>query len=476
MKSMSSKLDFIGANFYYDHPYWAAGKPAWQLPSYYRNDNPLEDTGEHSFAATIGLAEIYNKPLVVREWNYCWPNPWRGEGMLEAAVYADFQDIDAMILFTYETSTTARVSYFNVRSDPARWGMVGIAAQIFLKQLIPPSKYKVIIPYSDQDTFTYTPYYQPLYSLGWFARLKNDFYDTQYQAPDKSTLLVSPGRNDAESLNGAPMVLWQNGETSSKPVWNMQQKTVQLGTTTSRQALAVSLNALQQFFGAPFSWKVLLDGKFVSDGGRLTRDMKSGTQFINTPQLQAVMGNLNNEAQIGDLKVRGLAQGTLAFLSLDGSPVGQSQRFMIKMVTDARNVDQVVKRDPRFAHRPDGQWMVETYGNGPVTEEGKPFAKPIEVWRGNQLLLKIYQSGGSFELLMKNGHWQFFSDTPGARFSIYQRTANGKTSTARGKTKSINLQEMSPDGKLKVLSGLMQENAIIARFPKKAAYVQFPAP
>jgi hypothetical protein len=274
-------------------------------------------------------------------------------------------------------------------------------------------------------------------------------------------------------MSGSPMVLWQNGETSSKPVWNMQQKTVQLGTTTSRQALAVSLNALQQFFDAPFSWKVLLDGKFVSDGGRLTRDMKSGTQFINTPQLQAVMGNLNNEAQIGDLKVRGLAQGTLAFLSLDGSPVGQSQRFMIKMVTDARNVDQVVKRDPRFAHRPDGQWMVETYGKGPVTEDGKPFAKPIEVWRANHLLLKIYQSGGSVELLMKNGPWQFFSDTPGARFSIYQRTANGKTSAVHGKTKSINLQEMSPDGKLKVFSGLQQGNAVIARFPANAAYVQF---
>jgi hypothetical protein len=34
---------------------------------------------------------------------------------------------------------------------------------------------------------------------------------------------------------------------------------------------------------------------------------------------------------------------------------------------------------------------------------------------------------------------------------------------------------MSPDGKLKVLSGLQQGNAVIARFPAKAAYVQFPA-
>jgi hypothetical protein len=119
--------------------------------------------------------------------------------------------------------------------------------------------------------------------------------------------------------------------------------------------------------------------------------------------------------------------------------------------------------------------MVETYGKGPVTEDGKPFAKPIEVWRGNQLLLKIYQSDGSFELLMKNDHWQFFSDTTGARFAVYGSANNSKNSAAHGKTKSINLQEMSPDGKLKVLSGLQQGNAVIARFPAKAAYVQFPA-
>ena len=475
MKSISSELDFIGANFYYDHPYWAAGKPAWKLPSYYHGKNPLQANDEHSFAAVLGLAKVHNKPIVVREWNYCWPNPERGAGMLEAASYAAFQDIDAMILFTYETSTTARVSYFNVRSDPARWGMVGIAAQIFLKQIIPPSKYRVIIPYSDQDTFNYTSYYQPLYSLGWFARLENDFYDTQYQAPDKSTLLVAPGRSANETMSGAPMVLWQQGERSVNPDWDMTNKIERLGSTTSRQALAGSLNALQQFFGAPFSWKVLLDGKFVSDGGRLSRDIKKGTLFINTPQLQAVMGNLNGEAQIGNLKVRGLSHGTLAILSLDGSPISQSQRFMIKMVTDARNVDEVVKRDPRFLHRPDGQWMVDVYGKGPVTEGGKPFAQPIEVWRDNKILLKVYQSGGSLELLMKNGHWQFFSDTPGARLAVYQSALDSKTSAQHGKTKSINLQEMSPDGKLKMLSGLQQGNAVIARFPAKSAYVQFPA-
>src|SRR5690606_17270586 len=56
IRSIASELDFIGANFYYDHPYWAAGKPAWKLPSYYHGKNPLQANDERSFAAVLGLA------------------------------------------------------------------------------------------------------------------------------------------------------------------------------------------------------------------------------------------------------------------------------------------------------------------------------------------------------------------------------------------------------------------------------------
>jgi exo-beta-1,3-glucanase (GH17 family) len=107
LKSMSEELDFIGSNFYYDHPYWAQGAKAWTPPSFFHNHNPMSDVDDRSMAAAVSLARIKNKPFVVREWNYCWPNRNRAAGMVEAAAYAALHDIDAMILFVYETRPTA---------------------------------------------------------------------------------------------------------------------------------------------------------------------------------------------------------------------------------------------------------------------------------------------------------------------------------------------------------------------------------
>ncbi|MDQ3813292.1 MAG: beta-galactosidase, partial [Armatimonadota bacterium] len=210
LKAVSEELDFIGTNFYYDHPYWPGQKPAWQPPSFFHNHNPLSDIDDHSMAAAVSLSRITGKPFVVREWNYCWPNRNRAAGIIEAACYAALHDIDAMILFVYETRPTARVSYFNVRSDPSRWGLCGVGAQIFLQGLVQPSRHKIVVPYGPIDTFTYTRYHQPFYALAWATRLENDFFDSDVYYASRTSppaLLVNPGRSGVGRYEGAPAVL-----------------------------------------------------------------------------------------------------------------------------------------------------------------------------------------------------------------------------------------------------------------------------
>ncbi len=209
LSSQAKELDFIGCNFYYDHPYWGTGLPAWKLPSYYHGKNPLSDLGEQSMAATLGLARVAGKPFVVREWNTCWPNPNRAAGMIEAATFGAMQDIDAMILFVYETNPSARLGYFNVRSDPARWGMAALGGQIFRQGLVAPLKNRVVVPYSTVDLFTYEKPYNPLYNLGWTARVENAFFEGErFVAPSGTDLILPPGRSATGLFAGAPSLLY----------------------------------------------------------------------------------------------------------------------------------------------------------------------------------------------------------------------------------------------------------------------------
>jgi hypothetical protein len=562
LKSISSELDFVGTNFYYDHPYWGGGKPAWQPPSYFRNANPLSDVDDLSFAASISLARIKNKPLVVREWNYCWPNRNRAAGILEAACYAALHDIDAMILFGYETRPTARVSYFNVRSDPSRWGLCGIGAAIFLGDLIKPSQHRIVVPYNVVDTFTYTRYSQPLYALGWATRVENDFYDGNiYKSTGDSDLLLMPGRSGVGKLTGAPAVLWTNdrrtdlagrsvftpeyladyGLTAQRggdisltyngllfPDGRRLQRTlsfgVPLGPIVSSGSRAIGFNhqwgvasgfldeknqrlvfgsldpndvfraaldAMKLFYNVPNSHDANDQNVFTTDTGEMYRDSASGRLIVSAPQIQALCGNLNGVGRVlaPGLKVRNLKNGTLVALALDGKPLVESRRFVVKMVTDARNADEVSGRDPRFVSKPDGQWQATVLGEGPVTTNGAESKIPIQISIENRPLLDVFLSGGGFELLVDGDDWQFYSDTPGVRFVLHQKAsvlaANQSTPAAlasRGgsrteavKTQNVMLRQVLPDGSFEPLPATRQKNQIAALYPANAAYVEFAA-
>ena len=132
VRAVSAELDCVATNFYWDHPFYPAGRQ-WQPPALYRNENEIASGGVETFVSATETSRVAGKPLIVREWNACWPNKFRAATMLTAAAYANLQRYDGMILFTYDTRESARkLSFFDVSHDPARWGLVGPAAKCFL--------------------------------------------------------------------------------------------------------------------------------------------------------------------------------------------------------------------------------------------------------------------------------------------------------------------------------------------------------
>jgi hypothetical protein len=548
LKSMSAELDFIGSNFYYDHPYWAQGTPAWRPPSYFHNHNPMSDIDDRSMAASISLARIKGKPFVVREWNYCWPNRNRAAGMVEAAAYAALHDIDAMILFVYETRPTARVSYFNVRSDPTRWGLCGIAAQIFLQGLVQPSRHRIVVPYNTVDTFTYTRYHQPFYALGWATRVENDFYDGDvYRAADKNTdLILSPGRSGIGRFEGAPAVVHTSslvrdlaGRTVFSPQYlapyslstvNSKQRTLtydgllfDAGTQRDRDVriglplapiaaaglrpigfdlaqdfangfidpekkqfifgslepfdvLRASLDAMDVFHGVPNRHDATEQNVFSSDTGEMLRDSASGRLVVSAPNFQAICGNMWGVGRVlaPGLQVRGARSGTLVALALDGQPLAKSKKMVIKMVTDARNADELSGVDPRFAKNANGQWRIDVLGRGPVTTFGKASATPISVGIEGRMLADVYLERGSWELLVEGDKMEFYCDTPGAKFTLHSasRSRTAALEPVAGSIPTPALQQVGLNGQTKPLPAVVQGAAITAQFPRAAAYVR----
>lgn len=550
LKSMAAELDFIGSNFYYDHPYWGKDTPAWRPPSYFHNHNPMSDIDDRSMAASISLARIKGKPFVVREWNYCWPNRNRAAGMVEAAAYASLHDIDAMILFVYETRPTARVSYFNVRSDPTRWGLCGVAAQIFLTGLVQPSRHRIVIPYNTVDTFTYTRYHQPFYALGWATRVENDFYDGDvYHSADKRTdLILSPGRSGIGQFEGAPAVvhtsslvrdlagrtvfapsylapynlstvsgnrrtltydglLFDNGTQRDRDVSiglplapiaaaglrpigydvenniangfiDPEKKQFIFGSLEPFDVLRAALDAMDVFHDVPNRHDATEQNVFSSDTGEMLRDSASGRLVVSAPGFQAICGNMWGVGRVlaPGLQVRGARSGTLVALALDGQPLPTSRRFLIKMVTDARNADELSGKDPRYAKTPGGQWRIDVLGRGPVTTFGKASATPISVGIEGRALADVYLERGSWELLVDGNKMEFYCDTPGARFTLHRGSGGGLRTASltpvAGGEKAPALQQVGLNGQTTALSATVRGGAISAQFPRAAAFVR----
>lgn len=211
--AVAAHLDFVGTNFYFDHPIFAGGND-WRSPFFFQLGNPVAESGSAAFAPFVTLARVADKPLVVREWNHCYPNPYRAAGMVEAAAYAALQDLDAMILFTYGAVETSRqVGYFDVHQDPARWGLAAVLGELYRTGAVSPARRSVEIGYGDLDTFLFKDYRTDLRDLAWVSRLSNRCFGDEL-AP-QADLTVASGRSAAPVYRSGPVVLSRNDSAVS---------------------------------------------------------------------------------------------------------------------------------------------------------------------------------------------------------------------------------------------------------------------
>ncbi|HUS80905.1 MAG TPA: hypothetical protein VM283_06525 [Armatimonadota bacterium] len=206
LRAVHDELDYTGTNYYYDHPRLRDGQ--WQLPMYFVNHSPLGDQEGESFVPVLATSACADRPIVVREWGVCWPNKFRAPGMLEAIAYACQQDVDAMILFTYDIQPTVRrLDFFDVRRDPLRWGLAALGARAFERRDIARAKYRIEVGCSDVDSFFQDGdrALRRLYAAGHVARVRGRFFAQEYRA--QSDLVVASGLSSGAAYPGERAVI-----------------------------------------------------------------------------------------------------------------------------------------------------------------------------------------------------------------------------------------------------------------------------
>ena len=226
LRAVVDELDFVACNWYYDHPIFGAGR-AWRLPSFFTNTSPIGDQEGLDFTCSVLRAAAAGKPLVVREWGVCWPSKFRGAGVVEAAAYAALQDIDALILFTYDTDPEKqRIEYFDVSSDPARWGLVGVSGAIYRGRAVRPALRHAVVGLSREGSFVSPVPSHQLLGLGWRHQLRQHLFEETFAADGYDLVVASdeggpasyPGRRVLFHVGGSPQtgtetLLRQSGYT-----------------------------------------------------------------------------------------------------------------------------------------------------------------------------------------------------------------------------------------------------------------------
>jgi len=365
--AVASELDFVASNYYFAHPLFKPDRPGDVL-AYFESSDPLVARGPDTARRRLCGPRVAGKPLVIREWNVCWPNPYRAEGLLQAARCAAQQDVDGMILFSYGyQQDLGKLSYFDLSADPARWGLAALAGEIFRATNV---KYNstVGVIFSEAD----------LWDSG-DGTLVDEAYDL---------------------ATGACVVNWLPG----CPRIAVDRVYLRPGAREQRAEILAEIAS--------------------GDRPQVIDDLPVE---IPAPRLYEQFAFISGQGVGGDLAKAGSKQGilsagsgqldgTLAWCSLDGAAAESAQAWILKHVGPCRNTGQRSRR--HFVNADSNIYALLEDGIAPVLTGGRRAQQPLSVRLGGQNVLTVYQTNGVWELGRDGDQWFFYSDVPGVRLEI----------------------------------------------------------
>lgn len=150
----NSLLDMIITNAYWDHPQVWKIDNDWSRIVYAPIDNTsmLRDPANNVIGNTVRFA-WKGKPIMITEYNYCYPNEYRLEGAPFIAAYASLQGMDALMQFEFGLYTpgSSPLTSISMAGDPEQLAQCVVAAPLFLRRYVKEAPNLVEIPISREQ-------------------------------------------------------------------------------------------------------------------------------------------------------------------------------------------------------------------------------------------------------------------------------------------------------------------------------------
>lgn len=130
-------MDFIDSHAYWQHPQFPR-KP-WDSSNWIVEQLAMTDLIDQATLPQLAAQRLVGKPYTVSEYNHPAPNDYQAECVPMIASFAAAQGWDGVWLYTYSHSNDQfdrqlLNSYFDVDTNPAKWGFMPAGAVILLGQ------------------------------------------------------------------------------------------------------------------------------------------------------------------------------------------------------------------------------------------------------------------------------------------------------------------------------------------------------
>ena len=136
-----SDMDFIDTHAYWQHPRFP-GRP-WDRSNWIVEQKAMTDYPQDATLFRLAAGRLWQKPFTVSEYNHPAPSDSQAECVPMIASFAAAQDWDGVWLYTYSHGTDSwgrevLSGYFDVDTNPAKWGFMWAGAVIFRQGAVEP--------------------------------------------------------------------------------------------------------------------------------------------------------------------------------------------------------------------------------------------------------------------------------------------------------------------------------------------------